>query len=124
MTMLDRPWVEICEIDKIPERGCRVVRTGQGDIALFRTTSDEIFALENRCPHKGGPLSEGIVHDRKVTCPLHNWVIGLEDGEATGADKGSVRSFPVRLKDGRVYLDGGAVSKSDFSISTREQGKQ
>ena len=67
--------------------------------------SDEVFALENRCPHKGGPLSEGIVHGRKVACPLHNWIINLEDGEATGADKGCARSFPVKLENGRIYLD-------------------
>jgi nitrite reductase (NADH) small subunit len=105
MTNIECRWIEICPIDSIPLRGCRVVRTRHGDIALFRTASDEVFALENRCPHKGGPLSEGIVHDRKVTCPLHNWVIGLEDGQATGADTGCVRSFPVRLKGGRVFLD-------------------
>lgn len=105
MTMIERHWVEICSTDDVPVRGCRVVRTHQGPIALFRTATDEVFALENRCPHKGGPLGEGIVHDRKVTCPLHNWIINLEDGEATGADKGRARSFPVRLKDGRVYLD-------------------
>ena len=105
MSALDSPWIEVCPIDSIPLRGCRVVRTRHMQIALFRTASDEVFALENRCPHKNGPLSEGIVHDRKVTCPLHNWVISLESGEATGADKGCTRSFPVRLDKGRVYLE-------------------
>jgi nitrite reductase (NADH) small subunit len=105
MSNVESRWLDICAIDSIPLRGSRVVRSPQGDIALFRTAGDEVFALENRCPHKGGPLSEGIVHDRKVTCPLHNWVVGLEDGQATGADKGCVRSFPVRLKGGRVFLD-------------------
>ena len=103
--MMERNWVDICPVDSIPARGCRVVHTQQGQIALFRTASGEIFALDNRCPHKGGPLSEGIVHDRKVTCPLHNWVISLENGEAAGADKGSTRQYPVRLQDGRVHLD-------------------
>ena len=70
MSALDSPWIEVCPIDSIPLRGCRVVRTRHMQIALFRTASDEVFALENRCPHKNGPLSEGIVHDRKVTCPL------------------------------------------------------
>lgn len=105
----ERLWVKICAIDDIPLRGCRVVRTRHEQIAVFRTASDEVFALENRCPHKGGPLSEGIVHDRKVTCPLHNWIIDLEGGGATGADKGCARTFPVRLKDGRVYLDVGVA---------------
>ena len=102
--MIERPWVEICEIDDIPVRGCRVVRTQHGQIAVFRTVEDEVFALEDRCPHKGGPLSEGILHGRQVTCPLHNWVIDLADGQATGADKGCARSFPVKLDGGRVFL--------------------
>jgi nitrite reductase (NADH) small subunit len=104
MNAIAMPWVEICALGDIPSRGCRVVRTPRGRIALFRTAGDEVFALDDRCPHKGGPLSEGIVHGRHVTCPLHNWVIGLADGEATGADKGCVRRYSVRLEDGRVFL--------------------
>ena len=105
MSTMESLWIDVCPIDSIPLRGSRVVRTRHLQIALFRTARDEVFALENRCPHKNGPLSEGIVHDRKVTCPLHNWVISLEDGQATGADKGCVRSFPVRLEKGRVLLE-------------------
>ena len=110
MTTIERAWVDICPIESIPERGCRVVNTQRGQIAIFRTAAGEIFALDNRCPHKGGPLSEGIVHGRKVACPLHNWIINLEDGEATGADKGCARSFPVKLENGRVYLDMGVAA--------------
>ena len=80
---------------------------GVGAEILLR---DEVFALENRCPHKGGPLSDGIVHGRKVACPLHNWIINLDDGEATGADKGCARSFPVKLENGRIYLDMGVAA--------------
>ena len=105
MSALDSPWIEVCPVDSIPLRGCRVVRTRHMQIALFRTASDEVFALENRCPHKGGPLADGIVHGRKVACPLHNWIINLEDGQATGADSGCARSFPVKIENGRVYLD-------------------
>ena len=105
MNAMTTSWVEVCALKDIPARGSRVVRTGRGQIAVFRTADDEVFALDNRCPHKGGPLSEGIVHGRQVTCPLHNWVIRLEDGEATGADKGSTRRYPVRLHDGRIHLD-------------------
>ena len=105
MNAITMPWIEICGLDDIPRRGCRVVQAPRGQIAVFRTADDEVFALDNRCPHKGGPLSEGIVHGRLVTCPLHNWVIGLEDGQATGADQGCARSFPVKLVDGRVFLN-------------------
>ena len=105
MNAMTVPFVEICGLEDIPARGSRVVETSRGQIALFRTAEGEVFALDNRCPHKGGPLSEGIVHGRHVTCPLHNWVIGLEDGQATGADKGCARRYPVRLEDGRVFLN-------------------
>ena len=105
MNAIDMPWIEICQLDDIPRRGCRVVQAPRGQIAVFRTAEDEVFALENRCPHKGGPLSEGIVHGRLVTCPLHNWVIGLADGQATGADKGCARRYAVRLEEGRVILN-------------------
>ena len=115
MNAMTMPWVEICAIDDIRVRGCRIVRTDRGQIAIFRTAEDEVFALDNRCPHKGGPLSEGIVHGRAVTCPLHNWVIGLADGAAQGADKGSVRRFPVRLEGGRVFLNLRSIGKQEGS---------
>ena len=98
-------WFDVGPLNSIPKRGARTVKTPRRDIAVFRTANDEVFALENRCPHKGGPLSEGIVHGRKVACPLHNWIINLEDGAATGADKGCARAFPVKLENGRIYLD-------------------
>lgn len=98
-------WFDVGPLEVIPVRGARTVRTPRREIAIFRTASDEVFALENKCPHKGGPLSDGIVHGRGVACPLHNWVIDLATGEATGADKGCARRFPVKLENGRIYLD-------------------
>lgn len=100
----DSFWFDLGPIDAIPKRGARTVRTPRREIAVFRTASDEFFALENRCPHKGGPLSEGIVHGRKVACPLHNWVIDLAAGEAVAPDHGCVKRYPVRLEAGRVFL--------------------
>ena len=81
-------WIDIGALDGIPRRGARVVRTQAGCIAVFRTAEDEVFALDDRCPHKGGPLSEGIVHGDAVTCPLHNWVIDFETGEVRAPDEG------------------------------------
>ena len=98
-------WVAVGRLEDIPRQGARVVATAQGDIALFRTVDDEVFALPDRCPHKGGPLSQGIVHGRSVTCPLHNWVIELATGEAVAPDHGCVRRIGVRVEDGRVLLD-------------------
>ncbi len=97
-------WIEIGDVTAIPRRGARCVHTPLGKIAVFRTMEDQIFALENRCAHKGGPLVEGMVHGASVTCPLHNWVYDLETGKALGADVGQVRTFAVRVIDGRILL--------------------
>ena len=98
-------WVEIGSINDIPQLGARVVESPQGNIAVFRNRHDEIFALLDKCPHKEGPLSQGIVHDKSVTCPLHNWVINLESGEAKGPDEGCTGVFPVKVESGTVLLN-------------------
>ncbi|MDI3515719.1 MAG: nitrite reductase small subunit NirD [Gammaproteobacteria bacterium] len=98
-------WTRICPLDDIPRLGARVVqRAGGADIALFRTAGDEVFALHDRCPHKGGPLSQGIVHGRKVTCPLHGWNFDLQDGEAVAPDTGRCARLAVKLEGGQVFL--------------------
>lgn len=105
MDMMVSRWIDVGALDDIPRRGARVVKTPAGCIAVFRTATDEVFALEDRCPHKGGPLSQGIVHDRSVTCPLHNWVIDLATGQAKAPDEGRVDTLPLRCEDGRLLLD-------------------
>lgn len=102
--MTDISWIAIGHIDDIPRRGARCVKTPMGRVAVFRTADDAVFALEDRCPHKSGPLSDGIVHDHAVTCPLHNWVISLETGAAQGADAGEVQTLPLRNEDGALFL--------------------
>lgn len=97
-------WRLIGTIDDVPLQGSRCVKNGETTIAIFRTAKDEIFALEDKCPHKNGPLSQGIVHDGCVTCPLHNWVISLETGMAQGADSGQTTSYPVRVDGRDIYL--------------------
>jgi nitrite reductase (NADH) small subunit len=97
-------WLEICRLEDIPRLGARVVERADGNIAVFRTQDDRVFALDDRCPHKGGPLSQGIVFDHKVACPLHDWVIDLEKGAAVPPDEGCTHSYPVRVEDGVVYL--------------------
>jgi len=97
-------WIAIGTIDEIPQRGARCVATPQGKIAVFRTENDTVYAIENRCPHRGGPLSEGIVHGAAVTCPLHNWVISLETGKALGADDGAVKTIPVRVDGEKLSI--------------------
>lgn len=101
---MPQAWVEIGPLAAIPRLGARVVRTAQGDIAVFRNSDDEVFALADRCPHRGGPLSQGIVSGRRVTCPLHEWCIRLHDGCAEPPDEGRVLRFPARVENGIVYL--------------------
>jgi len=104
MSQNNRQWQVIAELDDIPVRGSRRITYGEKTIALFRTTDDKVYALADQCPHEQGPLSEGIVHDGCVTCPLHNWVISLETGEAQGADQGSTASYPIKVDNQHVYI--------------------
>jgi nitrite reductase (NADH) small subunit len=105
-------WIDIGSIEQIPVRGARVVKTKLGCIAVFRTAEDEVFATTDRCPHKGGPLSEGIVHGKSVTCPLHNWVFSLESGEALGADEGKIDTYAIRVEGDRLMLDATVMERS------------
>jgi nitrite reductase (NADH) small subunit len=99
-------WVTICRLDDIPVLGARrIARESGPEVAVFRTADHRVFALLDRCPHKGGPLSQGIVSGDGVTCPLHAWTIGLADGQAQAPDAGCTPCFRVRLEGGRVQLD-------------------
>lgn len=102
--MDEASWIDLGPVEDIPVRGARVVRTEECDIAVFRTGDDHLFALDNRCPHRGGPLSEGIVYGHRVACPLHDWRIELASGEAVAPDEGCTHSYPVMVSDGRVLL--------------------
>ena len=96
----------ICALEDIPRLGARRVQGADGvTIAVFRTAADTVFALRDACPHKGGPLSQGIVHGESVTCPLHNWCVGLASGQAAAPDEGLVQRFAVRVVDGHVELE-------------------
>ncbi|MGG2808725.1 nitrite reductase small subunit NirD [Pseudomonas aeruginosa] len=97
-------WLDICALDEINPLGSRVVAGPKGDIAIFRAADDQVFALDDRCPHKGGPLSQGLIYGKRVACPLHNWQIELESGEAVAPDQGCAHRHPVRLENGRVLL--------------------
>ncbi len=97
-------WLEVHDPFSIPRLGARTLETQQGRLAIFRTAEDAFFALRDACPHRGGPLSQGIVHGHLVTCPLHNWVIELQNGEATGPDEGCSDAYPVELRDGRLFV--------------------
>ena len=104
-------WIDIGAIDDIPVRGARKVKTKDGCIAVFRTDDATVFATSNVCPHKQGPLNEGIVHGTKVTCPLHNWVFDLETGEAQGADQGRIETFAARIEGGRILIDASILGR-------------
>ena len=99
-------WTPICRVDDIPVLGSRRVARANGlDVAVFRNDQDQIFALLDRCPHKGGPLSQGIVFGTSVACPLHNWTIGLCDGQASAPDNGCTPQFAVKVEGDAVYLN-------------------
>ncbi|KAF0192776.1 MAG: assimilatory nitrite reductase small subunit [Gammaproteobacteria bacterium] len=114
-------WFEIGAMTDIPRLGSRVVRTALGDIAVFRTATDKVFALTDKCPHKGGPLSQGIVYGERVACPLHNWVIQLDTGEAVAPDKGCAHRYPVKVEDGKVFLKlrGTVVNIADYAAAAQ-----
>ncbi len=105
-------WIEIAKIDDIPRQGSRVVEIGDpaadagavNRVAVFRTVNDEVFAMKDKCPHRGGPLSEGIVHGGLVTCPLHGFRIDLATGEAVLPDKGCARTYATKVEGGQVFL--------------------
>jgi nitrite reductase (NADH) small subunit len=100
----EQVFVDVGALTDIPRLGARSIKTQLGDIAIFRTADDRVFALRDKCPHKAGPLSQGIVHGTSVTCPLHAWVISLETGAAMGLDSGCTAKFAVKLEAGRVWL--------------------
>lgn len=102
-------WITIGKIDDIPKLGSRVVTTDDGDIAVFRTSDDHIFALRDHCPHQGGPLSQGMVYGHTVACPLHNWSIDLTTGEAVAPDKGCSHSYPVTVENGVISIAASAA---------------
>ncbi len=104
MNALHHDWLDIGHIDDIPRQGARVVAAPGGNIAVFRTVDDRVFALADRCPHRGGPLSQGIVHGHQVACPLHDWRIHLNTGLAVAPDEGCAARYPVRIDDGRIRL--------------------
>lgn len=97
-------WRDVGAVEDVPRLGARVVETRLGDVAVFRAGDDRVFALRDACPHKAGKLSQGIVHGHRVTCPLHNWVIELADGNAVAPDEGCAGVMPVRVEAGRILL--------------------
>jgi len=101
---MSEDWIEVGALSEIPKLGARVVSRDTGDIAVFRTADDEIFALRDSCPHKGGPLSQGIVHGKRVSCPLHDWKIKLDSGDAVAPDEGCAASYPTKMEGETVFL--------------------
>lgn len=97
-------WIQVGTLQDIPRQGARVIKTATGEIALFRSVDDQVFALNNRCPHKNGPLAQGIVHGTRVTCPLHSWVIDLESGEAIAPDMGCAHRHEVHNTQGVLFV--------------------
>ena len=98
-------WQKVTTVEEIPVLGSRVIQATVGQIAIFRNSEDTVFAVLDKCPHKGGPLSQGIVHGKSVTCPLHSWNIDLSTGCAIAPDEGCAKSFEVKVESGIVWLN-------------------
>lgn len=97
-------WYKITSINEIPKMGSRVVQINETEIAIFKTNKNEIFALNNQCPHQQGKLSEGLIHGDVVTCPLHNTDISLENGKALGENYGCTNKYETKIDNDFVYL--------------------
>jgi len=106
-------WLAVTKVTEIPPLGSRVVEAKTMKIALFRNNQDQVFAIKDACPHKQGPLSQGIMHNNTVTCPLHNWRINLETGQALEPDEGCAHIFEVKIEQGLVYLKKSALNNTD-----------
>ena len=118
-------WKPICRVDEIPVLGARRVARPQGvAVAVFRNAEDKVFALLDRCPHKGGPLSQGIVLGDSVACPLHNWTIALADGSAKAPDVGCTISFACKVEDGQVFLDAAELATKALDLAAPVAGPQ
>ncbi|MBI2884727.1 MAG: nitrite reductase small subunit NirD [Candidatus Omnitrophica bacterium] len=97
-------WRLVTECGTIPVREGRRVICGKEEVALFNLGADAYLAVENRCPHRQGPLADGIVAGTSVYCPLHSWRINLETGCAISGGEGCVKRYPVKIADGKIYL--------------------
>ena len=116
-------WKRICLVSEIPVLGSRCVQRPVGmDVAVFRNDKDEVFALLDRCPHKGGPLSQGIVFGTSVACPLHNWTIGMAEGCAKAPDEGCTPKFAVLVENGAVHLDGNELATHAINLAAPVAG--
>ena len=118
-------WLPVCRLEDIPVLGARRVARERGmAVAVFRTAEDKVFALLDRCPHKGGPLSQGIVFGESVACPLHNWTIALADGNAKAPDVGCTVSFACKVEAGAVYLDADELAHKALDVTAPVAGPQ
>jgi len=112
MNAMSEGWIDVCAVEDVPPNGARVIDRGSGvcGIAVFRCGDESLFAIEDRCPHRGGPLSQGIVYGQRVACPLHNWSIDLASGQAVAPDTGCTRVIPLRVARGRLFLHAAALA--------------
>ncbi|HAT39636.1 MAG TPA: nitrite reductase (NAD(P)H) small subunit [Polynucleobacter sp.] len=106
-------WLKVTALEEIPVLGSRIIQAPAGQIAIFRNTEDEVFAVLDKCPHNGGPLSQGILHGRSVTCPLHSWNIDFSTGCAVAPDEGYAKSFSVKIESGVVWLSREELQTTD-----------
>jgi nitrite reductase (NADH) small subunit len=113
-------WIRITNVENIPLREGRSLRVGEHELAIFNL-GERFLAVENRCPHRGGPLADGIVSRGTVVCPLHAWKIDLSTGSVTNQPESAqcVRTFPVRVEHGVIFIE---LNLANFFVSSSEGG--
>lgn len=115
---MSQQWKPICKVDDIPVLGARIVtRSVKPDVAIFRNSENKVFALLDKCPHKGGPLSQGIVFGEKVACPLHNWNIELQTGCAVSPDEGCTQKFSIKVENEQIFLDADELKNLGLDVA-------
>ena len=96
-------FVRVADLDAVPPGSARAFPVGRYDVALFNV-GGELYALENSCPHQGGPIADGFLEGRTITCPWHAWCFDLRTGNMTLGDFATIPRFAVRVEAGAIYL--------------------
>ncbi|MCM3714684.1 nitrite reductase small subunit NirD [Alkalihalobacillus oceani] len=96
--------VKVARLDELSIGLGKKVEIAGEEIALFKQEDQGVHAIQNRCPHKGGPLSEGIVSGEHVFCPLHDWKVNVRDGIVQAPDEGCVKRYEVDIVGEDIYI--------------------
>ena len=92
-------------VSELKESTPHLVHLDSGEDIILIKCEGEIFALDSICPHMGGPLNEGTVENKCLTCPWHGWDFKVETGESVTSPGEDIKKYPLKIEEGRIYLD-------------------